>query len=85
VFMSDESEEEVYEETTTGAAQAAIGGAGGEPEAEVPSPAPGVEPLADWVEELLGRLAAGDRLSASDTARVPYATQLQGQFAARQL
>jgi uncharacterized coiled-coil DUF342 family protein len=37
------------------------------------------------VEELLGRLAAGDRLSASDTARVPYATQLQGQYAARQL
>jgi hypothetical protein len=83
--MSDESEEEVYEETTTEATDAAIGGDGVEPEAEAPSPAPGVAPLADWVEELLGRLAAGDRLSASDTARVPYATQLQGQYAARQL
>ena len=27
MFMSDESEEEMYEETTTGAAEAAIGGA----------------------------------------------------------
>jgi hypothetical protein len=68
VTMSEaESEEEVYEETTTGAIEVAIGGGGVEPEAEAPSPAPGVEPLADWVEELLGRLAAGDRLSASNT------------------
>ena len=34
----------------------------------------------DWATELLDRLAAGDKLNASDSARVPYATQLQQQY-----
>ena len=84
--MSEESEEEVFAETgSVGPVEGSIGDAVVVSEAEAPSPAPGIEPLAEWVVELLGRLAAGDRLSASDNARVPYATQLQGQFAARQL
>ena len=68
-------------EAASPAAAPSLGEVAAEDRAAAPAvPEASVEPVDDWVTELLDRLAAGDKLNASDAARVPYATQLQQQY-----
>ena len=68
-------------EAASPAAAPPLGEVAAEDRAAAPAvPEASVEPVDDWVTELLDRLAAGDKLNASDAARVPYATQLQQQY-----
>ena len=68
-------------EAASPAAAPPLGEVAAEDRAAAPAvPEASVEAVDDWVTELLDRLAAGDKLNASDAARVPYATQLQQQY-----
>ena len=76
--FQDVSEEEGGAEPASPAAAPAAAAAG--PAATAFAPVPSVEGVDDWVTDLLDRLASGSKLTSADSARVPYATQLQQQF-----
>ena len=68
-------------EAASPAAAPPLGEVAAEDRAAAPAvPEASVEPVDDWVTELLDRLASGSKLTSADSARVPYATQLQQQY-----
>ena len=71
--FQDVSEEEGGAEPASPAAAPAAVAAG--PAATAFAPVGSVEGVDDWVTDLLDRLASGSKLTAADSARVPYATQ----------
>ena len=78
--FQDVSEEEGAEASSPAAAPASAAGGGVKRPASPAVSEESVDSVDSWVTELLARLSAGDKLNASDSARVPYATQLQQQY-----
>ena len=78
--FQDVSEEEGAEASSPAAAPASAAGGGVKRPASPAVYEESVDSVDSWVTELLARLSAGDKLNASDSARVPYATQLQQQY-----
>ena len=75
--FQDVSEEDGAEASSPAAAPALAAGAVADRPVSPAASVESVDSVDAWVTDLLDRLAAGDKLNASDAARVPYATQLQ--------
>ena len=78
--FQDVSEEDGAEASSPAAAPALAAGVGADRPVSPAVSEESVDSVDAWVTELLDRLAAGDKLNVSDSARVPYATQLQQQY-----